>query len=60
MPASKVITTTEAFEAISSIRRDADGTFVLTFLDGIGTKYLIRVTDQVARDICDELNDALE
>ncbi len=59
MPASKTIVTTEAFEALSSIRRDADGSFLLTFLDSADVRYLIRVSEQVARDICDELNDSL-
>ena len=60
MPASKTVATTGAFETVSSIRREADGTFLLTFLDSVGERYVLRVSEQVARDVCDELNDSLE
>ncbi len=53
------IVSAETFEAVSGIRREEDGTFLLTFLDGVGGKYYIRITEQVARDICDELNETL-
>ena len=53
------IVSAEAFGTVSGIRREEDGTFLLTFLDGGGGKYHIRITEQVARDICDELNESL-
>lgn len=60
MKPSKALVFSEIFEAVANIRRDADGTYLITLIDGAGSKHAIRLAEQAARDLCDELNDSLD
>jgi len=60
MGPSALFASSETLEAIANIRRERDGTFLITFIDGTGARLTARLAAQAARDLCDELNDSLD
>ncbi len=47
----------DTLEVLSSVVQERGGTIALGFIDGSGRKIRLRLHPQVARDLCDELNE---